>query len=165
MKKLRLWRQKIPDRLVIRMLAVLCVLLLGVSGLLLWQRNTAREGEKLRGDLLFANFRNEILDAAGNTYSLAVRGGPYSYSDCIQRVWDLSGTASRLGEAGVLSWEEAKRYHRFFYDLHWRLLEGDGEDLAAEEMLRLLVIVQEEPEFWEKGAPFEEFIALLGEDG
>ena len=50
MKKLRLWRQKIPDRLVIRMLAVLCVLLLGVSGLLLWQRNTAREGEKLRGE-------------------------------------------------------------------------------------------------------------------
>lgn len=165
MKKLRLWRQKIPDRLLIRMLAVLCVLLLGVSGLLLWQRNTAREGEKQRGDLLFENFRNEILDAAGNTYSLAVRGGPYSYSDCIQRVWDLSGTASRLGEAGVLPWEEAKRYQHFFHDLFERLLEGDEEDLDAGEMLRLIVIVQEEPEFWEKGAPFEEFIALLGEEG
>ena len=137
MKKLRLWLQKIPDRLVIRMLAVLCVLLQGVSGLFLWQRNAAREGEKLRGDLLFENFRSEILDAAGNTYSLAVRGGPYSYSDCIQRVWDLSGTASRLGEAGVMPWEEAKRYQHFFNDLYWRMLEGDEEDLAAGEMLRL----------------------------
>ena len=165
MKKLRLWRQKIPDRLVIRMLAVLCTLLMGVSGLLLWQRNTAREGEKLRGDLLFGNFRSEIYDAAGNTYSLAVRGGPYSYYDCIQQVWDLAIMASQLGEAGVMPWEEAKRYHRFFHDLFERLLEGDGEDLAAEEMHRLLVIAREEPEFWEKGAPFEEFIALLREEG
>ena len=165
MKKLRLWRQKIPDRLVIRMLAVLCVLLLGVSGLLLWQRNTAREGEKQRGDLLFENFRSEIYDAAGNTYSLAVRGGPYSYYDCLFQIRHLAGKASQLGEAGVLPWEEAQRYQGFFHDLFERLLEGDGADLAAEEMHRLLVIAREEPEFWEKGAPFEEFIALLREEG
>ena len=52
-----------------------------------------------------------------------------------------------------------------FHDLFERLLEGDGADLAAEEMHRLLVIAREEPEFWEKGAPFEEFIALLREEG
>ena len=64
-----------------------------------------------------------------------------------------------------MPWEEAKRYQHFFNDLYWRMLEGDEEDLAAGEMLRLSVIAREESEFWEKGAPFEEFIALLREDG
>ena len=54
--------------------------------------------------------------------------------------------------------------YRDFFSMYVSLLEyGDNADVPREDMEKLIHIAQQEEEFWEKGAPFDEFAAYFQE--
>ena len=57
----------------------------------------------------------------------------------------------------MLSETDAALYQAFFMMYY----EGMRQEIPEQDMWKLVEIAQSEPDFWEKGAPFDEFAAFF----
>ncbi len=149
MKKLRTWLSHSPDRRKILTLLLLCIILMGLCGLFLIQRNQAWDGEKQRGGQLLSAFQSDMNQAWRLEANRIVTEGnddPYHVGETISRFFTLANSAQRLGEVGVLSETDAALYQAFFMMYY----EGMRQEIPEQDMWKLVEIAQSEPEFWER---------------
>ena len=159
MKKLRTWLSHSPDRRKILALLLLCIILIGLCGLFLIQRNQAWDGEKQRGGQLLSAFQSDMNQAGAEANRIVTEGNddPYHVGETVSRFFTLANSAQRLGEVGVLSETDAALYQAFFMMYY----EGMRQEIPEQDMWKLVEIAQSEPDFWENGAPFDEFAAFF----
>ena len=146
-------------------LLVFCVLLLGTGVYLLAQQDSADGQNRQQRELLLSHFRDDIVMMGQTGFQASLNGEAIDGLQDVQfHLRHLADYAEELGEAGVLSQQDSLLY-RDFFSMYVSLLEyGDNADVPREDMEKLIHIAQQEEEFWEKGAPFDEFAAYF-QDG
>lgn len=116
-------------------------------------------------ELLLSHFRDDIVMMGPNPgIQASLQGEAIDGLQDVQfHLRRLADYAEELGEAGVLSQQDSLLY-RDFFSMYVSLLEyGDNSDVPREDMEKLIHIAQQEEEFWENGAPFDEFAAYFQE--
>lgn len=143
----------------VQVLALLCVILLGLGGWLLFQRNAAWDREQRQKEPMLADFSEQVTDAGAYACWVADGKGDFTFEDCLARFDAAAQTAQRLGDAGVLPEEDARQYQAYFEQMGQTLRQG-GETAIPAEMEKLMVIDQQEA-FWADGAPYDDFAAYM----
>ena len=151
-------------RRLVGVLLVFCVLLLGTGVYLLAQQDSADGQNRPQQELLLSHFRDDIVMMGQTGIQASLNGEAIGeLQDVKFHLHALADYATELGEAGVLSKEDSLLY-RDFFSMYVSLLEyGDNADVPREDMEKLIHIAQREEEFWENGAPFDEFAAFFQE--
>lgn len=151
-------------RRLVGVLLVFCVLLLGTGVYLLAQQDSADGQNRPQRELLLSHFRDDIVMMGQTGVQASLSGEAIGgLQDVKFHLHALADYATELGEAGVLSKEDSLLY-RDFFSMYVSLLEyGDNSDVPTEDMKKLIHIAQREEEFWESGAPFDEFAAFFQE--
>lgn len=152
-------------RRLVGVLLVFCVLLLGTGVYLLAQPDSADGQNRQQRELLLSHFRDDIVMMGQTGFQASLQGEAIDGLQDVQfHLRRLADYAEELGEVGVLSQQDSLLY-RDFFSMYVSLLEyGDNSDVPREDMEKLIHIAQQEEEFWEKGAPFDEFAAYF-QDG
>lgn len=151
-------------RRLVGVLLVFCVLLLGTGVYLLAQQDSADGQNRQQRELLLSHFRDDIVMMGQTGIQASLQGEAIDGLQDVQfHLRRLADYAEELGEVGVLSKEDSLLY-RDFFSMYVSLLEyGDNSDVPREDMEKLIHIAQQEEEFWENGAPFDEFAAYFQE--
>lgn len=151
-------------RRLVGVLLVFCVLLLGTGVYLLAQQDSADGQNRPQRELLLSHFRDDIVMMGQTGVQASLNGEAIDgLQDVKFHLRHLADYAEELGEAGVLSQQDSLLY-RDFFSMYVSLLEyGDNSDVPTEDMEKLIHIAQREEEFWESGAPFDEFAAFFQE--
>lgn len=151
-------------RRLVGVLLVFCVLLLGTGVYLLAQPDSADGQNRQQRELLLSHFRDDIVMMGQTGFQASLQGEAIDGLQDVQfHLRRLADYAEELGEVGVLSQQDSLLY-RDFFSMYVSLLEyGDNSDVPREDMEKLIHIAQQEEEFWEKGAPFDEFAAYFQE--
>lgn len=151
-------------RRLVGVLLVFCVLLLGTGVYLLAQQDSADGQNRPQRELLLSHFRDDIVMMGQTGIQASLSGEAIGeLQDVKFHLRRLADYAEELGEAGVLSQQDSLLY-RDFFSMYVSLLEyGDNSDVPREDMEKLIHIAQQEEEFWEDGAPFDEFAAYFQE--
>lgn len=152
-------------RRLVGVLLVFCVLLLGTGVYLLAQPDSADGQNRQQRELLLSHFRDDIVMMGQTGFQASLQGEAIDGLQDVQfHLRRLADYAEELGEVGVLSQQDSLLY-RDFFSMYVSLLEyGDNSDVPREDMEKLIHIAQQKEEFWEKGAPFDEFAAYF-QDG
>lgn len=145
----------------VRALLLLCVVLLGLGGWLLFQRNAAWDREQRQKELMLVDFSEQVTDAGAYACWVAKDKSDFTFGDCLASFDAAAQTARRLGDAGVLPEEDARQYQAYFEQMGQTLRQG-GETAIPAEMEKLMVIDRQEA-FWADGAPYEDFAAYMAE--
>ena len=151
-------------RRLVGVLLTICMLLLGTGGYLLVRQIPIDDQERQQRELLLSHFRDDIVMMGQTGFQASLNG------EAIDGVLDvqfhlrhLADYAEELGEVGILTQQDSLLY-RDFFSMYVSLLEyGDNADVPREDMEKLIHIAQQEEEFWENGAPFDEFAAYFQE--
>lgn len=151
-------------RRLVGVLLVFCVLLLGTGVYLLAQQDSADGQNRPQQELLLSHFRDDIVMMGQTGIQASLNGEAIDGLQDVQfHLRRLADYAEELGEVGVLSQQDSLLY-RDFFSMYVSLLEyGDNADVPREDMEKLIHIAQQEEEFWENGAPFDEFAAYFQE--
>lgn len=151
-------------RRLVGVLLVFCVLLLGTGVYLLAQPDSADGQNRQQRELLLSHFRDDIVMMGQTGFQASLQGEAIDGLQDVQfHLRRLADYAEELGEVGVLSQQDSLLY-RDFFSMYVSLLEyGDNSDVPREDMEKLIHIAQQEEEFWENGAPFDEFAAYFQE--
>ena len=152
-------------RRLVGVLLVFCVLLLGTGVYLLAQQDSADGQNRPQQELLLSHFRDDIVMMGQTGFQASLNGEAIDGLQDVQfHLRLLADYAKELGEVGVLSQQDSLLY-RDFFSMYVSLLEyGDNADVPREDMEKLIHMAQQEEEFWENGAPFDEFAAYV-QDG
>lgn len=159
------WEKGRPYLRLAGVLLTICMLLLGTGGYLLVRQIPIDDQERQQRELLLSHFRDDIVMMGQTGFQASLNGEAIDGLQDVQfHLRRLADYAEELGEAGVLSKEDSLLY-RDFFSMYVSLLEyGDNADVPREDMEKLIHIAQQEEEFWENGAPFDEFAAYF-QDG
>lgn len=151
-------------RRLVGVLLTICMLLLGTGGYLLVRQIPIDDQERQQRELLLSHFRDDIVMMGQTGIQASLQGEAIDGLQDVQfHLRRLADYAEELGEVGVLSKEDSLLY-RDFFSMYVSLLEyGDNSDVPREDMEKLIHIAQQEEEFWENGAPFDEFAAYFQE--
>lgn len=151
-------------RRLVGVLLTICMLLLGTGGYLLVRQIPIDDQERQQRELLLSHFRDDIVMMGQTGFQASLNGEAIDGLQDVQfHLRRLADYAEELGEVGVLSKEDSLLY-RDFFSMYVSLLEyGDNSDVPREDMEKLIHIAQQEEEFWENGAPFDEFAAYFQE--
>lgn len=144
----------------VQVLALLCVVLLGLGGWLLFQRNQAWDREQRQKELMLVDFSEQVTDAGAYAYWVAKDITNFTFGDCLASFDAAAQTAQRLGDAGVLPEEDARQYQAYFEQMGQTLRQGGKTAIPTAETKKLMVIDQQEA-FWADGAPYEDFAAYM----
>lgn len=144
----------------VRALLLLCVVLLGLGGWLLFQRNQAWDREQRQKELMLVDFRDQVTDAGAYACWVAEDKSYFTFGDCLASFDAAAQTAQRLGDAGVLPEEDARQYQAYFEQMGQTLRQGGETAIPTAETKKLMVIDQQEA-FWADGAPYEDFAAYM----
>ena len=144
----------------VRALLLLCVVLLGLGGWLLFQRNAAWDREQRQKELMLVDFRDQVTDAGAYACWVADGKGDFTFEDCLARFDAAAQTAQRLGDAGVLPEEDARQYQAYFEQMGQTLRQGGETAIPTADMEKLMVIDRQEA-FWADGAPYDDFAAYM----
>lgn len=152
-------------RRLVGVLLTICMLLLGTGGYLLVRQIPIDDQERQQRELLLSHFRDDIVMMGQTGFQASLNGEAIDGLQDVQfHLRRLADYAEELGEVGVLSQQDSLLY-RDFFSMYVSLLEyGDNSDVPREDMEKLIHIAQQEEEFWENGAPFDEFAAFF-QDG
>ena len=163
MKKGQMAAAKTQGRGALLVLSLVCVGLLVAGGVFFAQWQSASSRAQKQGGVMMEEFRAK-MEETGNCATAWQEGQEdRSYSDCILSFSRLETQAQRLRDVGVLSQEDADRYHRFFDQMEETWILSDGQDVPMEPVEKLVQLAGQD-DFWEKGAPYDDFAAFMGED-
>lgn len=156
------WEKGRPYLRLAGVLLTICMLLLGTGGYLLVRQIPIDDQERQQRELLLSHFRDDIVMMGQTGFQASLNGEAIDGLQDVQfHLRRLADYAEELGEVGVLSKEDSLLY-RDFFSMYVSLLEyGDNSDVPREDMEKLIHIAQQEEEFWEDGAPFDEFAAFF----
>lgn len=144
----------------VQVLALLCVILLGLGGWLLLQRNQAWDREQRQKELMLVDFSEQVTDAGAYACWVAEDKSDFTFGDCLASFDAAAQTAQRLGDAGVLPEEDARQYQAYFEQMGQTLRQGGKTAIPTAETKKLMVIDQQEA-FWADGAPYDDFAAYM----
>lgn len=154
---------KNPGKGTLTVLSLVCVGLLVAGGVFFAQWQSSSSRAQKQGGVMMEEFRAK-MEEAGNCASAWLAGeGDRSLLDCIRSFSRLETQAQRLGEVGVLSETDAGRYHSFFHQMEETWILSDGQDVPMEPVEKLGQLAGQD-DFWEKGAPYDDFASFMGED-
>lgn len=163
MKKGQMAAAKTPGKGAIYVLSLLCVGLLVAGGVFFAQWQSASSRAQKQGGVMVEEFRAKMEEAGSCASAWLAGEGDRSLLDCIRSFKRLENQAQRLGEVGVLSETDADRYHSFFYQMEETWILSDGQDVPMEPVEKLVQLAGQD-DFWEKGAPYDDFASFMGED-
>lgn len=144
----------------VRALLLLCVVLLGLGGWLLFQRNQAWDREQRQKELMLVDFSVQVTDAGAYAYWVAKDITDFTFGDCLASFDAAAQTAQRLGDAGVLPEEDARQYQAYFEQMGQTLRQGGKTAIPTADMEKLMMIDRQEA-FWADGAPYDDFAAYM----
>ena len=100
----------------VRALLLLCVVLLGLGGWLLFQRNHAWDREQRQKELMLVDFSVQVTDAGAYAYWVAKDITDFTFGDCLASFDAAAQTAQRLGEADMEKLMVIDRQEAFWAD-------------------------------------------------
>ena len=144
----------------VRALLLLCVVLLGLGGWLLLQRNQAWDREQRQKELMLVDFSVQVTDAGAYAYWVAKDITDFTFGDCLASLTRQRKRPSAWGMRGCCPKRTPGSIRRI--SNRWARRCGKAAKRRSRQRIwKMLMVIDRQEAFWADGAPYDDFAAYM----